>query len=99
MIPLKTDLDEPKYVVQVPAGKWWRALPLLAPVPVAGSRALDTSLGMPGRVIAVQHPGGDARQSQPEDNQCAEQPQHPPVVAREGGGASCRRQSRTEKRY
>lgn len=77
-------LDEPKYVVQVPAGKWWRAP--LSPVPVAGSRALNASFGVPRRVIAVQHPGGDARQCQPEDNQCAEQPQHPPVVAREGGG-------------
>lgn len=77
-------LNEPKYVVQVPAGKWWRT-PFRS-VPVPGSRVLNASLGVPRRVIAVQHPGGDARQSQSEDNQCAEQPQHPPVVAREGGG-------------
>lgn len=51
---------------------------------------------MPSRVIAVQHPGGDARQGQSEDHQSTEQLQHPPEVAREG--ASCRRLSRTEKR-
>lgn len=89
----KTYLNKPKYVVQLPTRKWWRGP--LSSSPVAGSRVLDAPFRVPSRVIAVQHPGGDARQSQPEDNQCAEQLQHPPVVAREGGD-SCRRLSRTE---
>lgn len=56
---------------------------------------LKAPFRVPRRVIAVQHPGGDVRQGQSEDNQCTEQLQHPPTVAREG--ASCRRLSRTEK--
>lgn len=84
-------LYKPEYIVQLAAGKWWRTP--LGFISIAGSWVLDAPFRVPSRVIAVQHPGGDARQGQSEDNQSTEQLQHPPVVAREG--ASCRRLSRT----
>ena len=82
----KAHLYKPEYIVQLAAGKWWRAP--LGGISIAVSRVLNAPFRVPSRVIAVQHPGGDARQGQSEDNQRTEQLQHPPVVAREGGLAA-----------
>lgn len=87
----KAHLYKPEYIAQLAAGKWWGT-----PISITDSRVLNAPFRVPSRVIAVQHPGCDARQGQSEDNQCTEQLQHPPVVAREG--ASCRRLSRTGKK-
>lgn len=86
-------LYEPENVAQLSAGKWWWT-PLRLSSIAAGQR-LKATFRVPSRVVAVQHPGGDARQGQSEENQGTEQLQHPPEVASEG--ASCRRLSRTEK--
>lgn len=79
----KAHLYKPEDIVQVASGKWWRS-PFNFSSITAGS-ALNAPFRVPSRVIAVQHPGGDERQGQSEDNQSTEQLQHPPVVAREGG--------------
>lgn len=83
----KSHLYKPEYIAQLAAGERWR-LPRFS---IADSRLPNAPLRVPSRVVAVQHPGGDARQSQSEEHQRTEQLQHPPVVA-----TSCRRLSRVQ---
>lgn len=79
-------LYKPENVVQLVAGKWWRAS--FRSISITGTRVPNAAFRVPSRVIAIQHPRGDERQSQSEDNQRTEQLQHPPVVARKGGLAA-----------
>lgn len=84
-------LNEPEEIFQLAAGKWRRAALRYGSI----SRLTDAPLRVPGRVVFVQHPRGDDRRDQSEENQGAEHLQHPPAVAREG--PSCHRACGTGK--
>lgn len=84
-------LNKPEQIFQLAAGKWWSA----ALRSVSISRLTNAPFRVPGRVIFVQHPRGEDRHDQSEENQGTEHLQHPPAVATEG--ASCHRASRTEE--
>jgi len=76
-------LYKPEYIIQLSARERWTIVILITIniIRPLGWWLLDAPPGVPGGVVALQQPGGEARQRQPQEHQGAEQPQHPPPAA------------------